>query len=197
MGEPPHKRARSGGGGGPSLAFFELGGEEEDDALSDDEEGEEVVPIELAAQQTVAADGVADEDEIAEESDEDETLSDDEGVDAVATGAERGGVAADGSSTTSSVEQVVEALREAAQHAAHAVEAMEEVCMPCEAGDPRLESEQGAIARAIGAGVNTLVAGLEPLQQQGLPKTEWLLCCKSRRCVIASNTVATVGCCDR
>ena len=186
MGESPRKRARSGDGEEPSLAFFELGEEEDDDALSDDEEVEEVVRIELTAQRTVAADGVADEDEIAEESDEDETLSDDEGGDPVATGAERGGAAADGSSTTSSAEQVVEALREAAQHAAHAVEAMEEVCMPCDqpAGDPRLESEQGAIARAVGAGVNTLVAGLEPLQRQGLPKTERLLCCKSRRCVI-------------
>ena len=72
MGESPRKRARSGDGEEPSLAFFELGEEEDDDALSDDEEVEEVVRIELTAQRTVAADGVADEDEIAEESDEDE-----------------------------------------------------------------------------------------------------------------------------
>lgn len=71
--------------------------------------------------------------------------------------------------------------------AARAVEAMDEVCVPsgqAPAEDSGLGAEQGTIARAVGAGVNTLFAGLEPLQQQGLPKTERLLCCKSRRCVI-------------
>ena len=171
----------------PPLAFFALGEQGEDDTLSEEEdEVEDVVDVGDAAAQTVAAAGVADEDEIPEESDEDERLSDEEAGGA-ATGGEGGVVAADACSAASSAEQVVEALREAAQLAARAVEAMDEVCVPsgqAPAEDSGLESEQGAIARAVGAGVNTLVAGLEPLQRQGLPKTERLLCCKSRRCVI-------------
>ena len=100
MAQAPNKRPRldSGEAEDPPLAFFALGEQGEDDTLSEEEdEVEDVVDVGDAAAQTVAADGVADEDEIAEESDEDETLSDDEGGDPVATGAERGGAAADGS----------------------------------------------------------------------------------------------------
>ena len=170
------------------LSFFALGEADEDEEWSSEEEAEveEVVDVRDGAARTVAADAVADEDEIVEESDEDERLSDDEGGGAV-TGGEGGVAASDGSFEPSGVEQVVEALREAAQHAARAVEAMDEVCMPCgqaPAGGSGLGSERGSVARAVGVGVSNLVAGLEPLQQQGLPKTERLLCCRSRRCVI-------------
>ena len=111
MAQAPNKRPRldSGEAEDPPLAFFALGEQGEDYTLSEEEdEVEDVVDVGDAAAQTVAAAGVADEDEIPEESDEDERLSDEE-----ASTNSSSNATAIGSATVAATTASVQALRQA------------------------------------------------------------------------------------